>query len=201
MSKNKSKRKKQKHNRSIQYIETKRTGGQNALRGYSYQLLYSCLVILNAAEKESFRLEGVEDIDVVDSTTTHIQIKYSRSIKDASFLDAILKNFVEVYLIDTSRQFKLVYDFPVKDGNLKHLIQKNPTPNSTTFWKNKIEIIKRDNPYWNWDLFEYERFFSQLSFEYVSKDCLETQLESSLINSFGITTDNLELYSNALKFL
>ena len=52
--------------KTIQTIDDDRTGGQNALRGYSYQLLYSCYILIkNANENNYFRLEGIEDIDHV----------------------------------------------------------------------------------------------------------------------------------------
>lgn len=66
---------------SIQELEESRNGGQIALRGYSYQFLYSCYLILsNSSPKLSFQLEGIEDIDCIKmkenkNDVTHIQLK------------------------------------------------------------------------------------------------------------------------------
>lgn len=49
---------------NIQELKESRDGGQIALRGYSYQFLYSCYLILsNSNPNISFQLEGIEDID------------------------------------------------------------------------------------------------------------------------------------------
>lgn len=109
---------------SIQELKDSRNGGQVALRGYSYQFLYSCYLILSSSSSDiSFQLEGVEDIDFIEqkdtnSNITHIQLKYSTNKQNASFLSSVLKNFLETYLLDQNRYFKLVYDFPVAEGHL-----------------------------------------------------------------------------------
>ena len=82
-----------------------RNGGQIALRGYSYQFLYSCYLILSSSSPGiSFQLEGIEDIDCIkqkndSSDVTHIQLKYSVNKQDASFLPDVLKNFLEAYCL------------------------------------------------------------------------------------------------------
>ena len=49
---------------NIQELSISRNGGQIALRGYSYQFLYSCYLILSTSSPDiSFQLEGIEDID------------------------------------------------------------------------------------------------------------------------------------------
>ena len=97
---------------TLEELSISRDGGQIALRGYSYQFLYSCYLILSSADQGTvFTLEGIEDIDTVKykadgKHTTHIQLKYSAGKQDASFMDGVLKNYLEAYLIDTSRTFK-----------------------------------------------------------------------------------------------
>ena len=104
---------------NIQELSISRDGGQIALRGYSYQFLYSCYLILSLSNPSNFfQLEGIEDIDCImqkngSNDITHIQLKYSVNKQDASFLTDVLKNFLEAYLLDQNRFFKLVYDFPV----------------------------------------------------------------------------------------
>ena len=70
MSKQKSKKKKSPTTKAsapkktIAELITARDGGQIALKGYSYQLLYSCYLILSTADPNtSFGLEGIEDND------------------------------------------------------------------------------------------------------------------------------------------
>lgn len=69
-------------------------------------------MILSETHKNTvYHLEGIEDIDCIKSIdqseqednnfVTHIQLKYSTRKQDASFLKKILKNFLEVYLIDS----------------------------------------------------------------------------------------------------
>ena len=69
-------------NPTIRELSALRDGGQIALKGYSYQFLYSCyLIISSSSENTSFQLEGIEDIDYIrcngyDNNITHIQLKY-----------------------------------------------------------------------------------------------------------------------------
>lgn len=49
---------------TIAMLQESRNGGQLALRGYSYQFLYSCYLMISAMnEGVVFKLEGIEDID------------------------------------------------------------------------------------------------------------------------------------------
>ncbi len=97
---------------NIQQLFDDRNGGQIALRGYSYQFLYSCYLVLSLADENTFFcLEGIEDIDQIavhsqEKAISHIQIKQSKDRQDASFLKPVLKNFLEAYLIDSNRTFK-----------------------------------------------------------------------------------------------
>lgn len=82
---------------NIEELSISRDGGQIALRGYSYQFLYSCYLILSSSSPDiSFQLEGIEDIDCIkqkdgSSDVTHIQLKYSANKQDASFCLMCLK--------------------------------------------------------------------------------------------------------------
>ncbi len=99
---------------SILELQASRNGGQIALEGFTYQSLYSCYLILSELNHNTvFNLEGIEDIDKIEynyslQDITHIQIKQSIEKQDASFLKYILKNFLEVFLLDNTRKFKLV---------------------------------------------------------------------------------------------
>ena len=191
---------------NIQELQESRNGGQIALRGYSYQFLYSCNLILSSSTDTVFTLEGIEDIDTIkccdgNRTITHIQLKYSSQRQDANFMDDVLKNYLETYLIDKNRYFKLVYDFFVAAGNLSKLFSGNLDKNSRDFWKTKIDNIKKETSLWNWSNFNFEDFIQRLSFENIKKDSLDASIKDSLIKNFEINTDNISLFANGIKLL
>lgn len=191
---------------NIQKLQESRDGGQIALRGYSYQFLYSCNLIISSDDDTVFTLEGMEDIDSIkysdnSETIMHIQLKYSTQRQNASFMDSILTNFLEVYLNDKNRHFKLVYDFSVANGNLRKLFLGNLDKKSIEFWKEKINNIKTEKSIWNWNNFDFNDFMSRLSFENIKKDSLEESIEKSLIKNFEIDMDNVSLFANSIKLL
>lgn len=191
---------------NLQELQESRNGGQVALRGYSYQFLYSCNLILSSDMNIVFTLEGIEDIDAIkysdsSETITHIQVKYSTQRQDASFMDSVLKNYLEAYLMDKNRYFKLVYDFSVATGNLSKLFSGKLDKKSKEFWKTKIDNIKNETASWNWSDFNFEDFMHRLSFINVKKDSLEKSIEDFLIKNFEIETDNISLFANGIKLL
>ena len=183
-----------------------RDGGQVALMGYTYQLLYSCYLILSDMDDDStaFHLEGIEDIDRINyedsyQNVTHIQLKYSTNKQNASFLKGVLKNFLEVYLIDKTHCFKLIYDFAVAKGHMDNLFSHRLDKKSVSYWKGVIYDIKKDNLDWNWEGFQFENFIEKLTFEKKEKAFLANDVEKELIKAYNITTDNLTLYANGLE--
>jgi hypothetical protein len=190
---------------TIQELQVSRTGGQIALTGFTYQFLYSCYLILSEIEENTvFYLEGIEDIDKIslidsDDCITHIQLKYSTQKQDASFLKDVLKNYLEAYLIDKNRNFKLIYDFQVAKGNLSKLFDSSLDVTSNTYWAKIIEQIKEENPFWNWNGFSYDSFISKLSFEKIEKSTLSREIEKLLIGTYDIVTDNISIFANGLK--
>lgn len=199
--------KKKKIYKNISELKESRDGGQIALSGYSYQFLYSCyLILLSSSENTIFNLEGIEDIDKIEVNNngeiiTNIQLKYSTTRQNASFMKSVLKNFLEAYLINKDRKFKLVYDFSTAEGNLSKLFSGNLDPSSKKHWQDKIEEIKNENIDWKWKNFDFNDFLSCLSFEKVEKRKLEKEIENILISRFQIDTDNIVLYANAIKLL
>ena len=193
--------------KNIQDLKDSRNGGQVALKGYSYQLLLSCYLILSNSDSEvTFRLEGVEDIDRIEQKknncdVTYIQAKHYSSKQDASVLSDVLKNFVEAYLLDQNSAFKLVYDFPVATGNLSKLFQSNLDQKSKTYWSNVITKIQENTPSWNWSVYDFDQFFSRMSFEKIEKATLASKIEKALIETYEITTDNISLFANSIKIL
>jgi hypothetical protein len=190
---------------TIQELEGSRDGGQIALRGFTYQFLYSCYLILSEIDADTvFHLEGIEDIDQIkykDATQniTHIQLKYSTAKQDASFLKDILKNFLEAYLLDSTRNFRLVYDFSVAKGNLSKLFTDDLDDKATLYWTGVIEQIKSENSCWNWNNFVFQDFCSKLSFEKREKNNLANEIEVELIKAYDITTDNITIFANSIK--
>ena len=193
--------------KTIDEIQANRTGGQIALQGYSYQFLYSCYLIASSADdRTSFQLEGMEDIDCIEynvdrTSLLHIQLKYSTQKQDASFMKSILKNFLEVYLLDQNRNFKLVYDFDVATGHLSKLIAGKLDATSVEHWQNVIAEIEQATAYWDWSKYSFDDFISKLSFEKVARSDLEQHILDVLAANYQITTDNVQLFANALKFL
>lgn len=192
---------------NIQELNASRDGGQIALRGYSYQFLYSCYLILSSSSPGiSFQLEGIEDIDCIkqkndSSDVTHIQLKYSVNKQDASFLPDVLKNFLEAYLLDQNRFFKLVYDFPVAKGNLSKIFASDLDEKSRIYWTGVISNIKQNTPSWNWSVYDFDEFISHLSFEKIEKSILAAEIEKALIGTYEINTDNVSLFANSIKIL
>ena len=190
---------------SIDEIEQSRTGGQIAISGFSYQHLYSCYMVLSALdETTNIRFEGIEDIDHYKCELTaknrmHIQLKYSTQKQDASFLKDVLKNFLEVYLFDSSRDFKLVYDFDVAKGNLSKIFSNNLDKPSTSHWEKIVQCIKKENSHWNWNGFSFDSFIKKLQFERQSKSDLSEMIEQLLIKNYDISTGNYALFANGIK--
>lgn len=196
---------------SIKEIDNSRTGGKIALFGFSYQLLYSCFISLKFLNNDNsrLRLEGIEDVDLYKSelyekeNIYHIQLKCSNIKQSATFFNSILKNFLEVYLVDKhnkNRFFLLVYDVQMAKGYLANLIDNNLNEFSTDHWNDKIERIKKDNPHWDWNDFNLSHFFKQLQFENLAKKTIEDNIIRLLIDRFSIDTGNEDLYINSLFF-
>lgn len=191
--------------KTIAELMEARDGGQVALKGYSYQLLYSCYLILSTVdENTSFRLEGIEDIDRIEYTDnthrlSHIQLKCSQNKQNASFMKDILKNFLEAYLLDSHRSFKLVYDFPVANGDLKKLLESNLDDKSCIYWDGVVATIRDECALWDWSNYNFSDFFVKLKFEKISRDTLEAKIEKALIETYDIATDNLSLFANSIK--
>jgi len=190
---------------TIQELQASRNGGQIALEGFTYQSLYSCYLILSELNQNTvFNLERIEDIDKIEynhslEEITHIQIKQSTEKQDASFFKNILKNFLEVFLLDNTRKFKLVYDFEVAKGNMSKLFNYDMDKSSFIYWKGVIEQIKTENPSWNWISFSFEKFISRLTFEKKESGSLAEEIEKKLIKNYDITLGNISLFANGIE--
>lgn len=197
--------------KTVKDIEEKRTGGQIALRGFGYQIKYSCYILLNFIDDNNkmIRFEGIEDVDLYKSTLSnnekveHIQLKYSTGKVDASFFNSILKNYLEVYLSDNkniNRIFKLVYDAEVSEGNLSKLVNKNLDNRSKIYWEDKIQELKNQYRDWNWDNFNFDDLYSQMEFENLKSDYLIESIDKLIIERFDVALGNEILFRNALFY-
>lgn len=213
MSKKPKKKQKKtiKKRKSTLEIEEGRTGGQIALMGYDYQLVYSCYKALGFldTENKSIKLEGIEDVDTFSSISDdnmiveHVQLKHSKGKQDASFFDSILINFLEVYLTDkqnTNTYFKLVYDMEIAKGNLTKIITNKLDKGAIKFWTDKIDKIKADKSHWDWNKFDFQTFCKQLKFEKLSQIELEQKVSSLMIDKFDISTGNEKLFIDSLFY-
>lgn len=211
MNKN-SKIKEQKiYDKNLSLIEEGRKGGQIALMGYDYQLLFSCYQVLHYLDNDikRLKLEGIEDVDSYKNTLSnddeieHIQLKYSKIKQDASFFDSILKNYLEAYLADNKnnkRYFKLVYDLEISKGNLSKLISNDLDSDVRAHWDNKINQIRKDNPAWKWDNFEFDGFIKQLRFEKKTKSTIISEISKLIIEIFDVTSGNENLFISSLFY-
>lgn len=191
---------------SLEKILEDRTGGAIALKGFEYQQLYSCYIALEILDKENdfVHLEGIEDVDTFKSNLSqgeeinHIQLKYSERNPDASFMNSILKNYLEVYLLDKNRYFKLVYNFEPSKGNLKELFSGELKGKSKKFWENKILSIMEENSTLEWGEFNTEDFLNKLKFERLRREELEEKITEKVIDKYEINEGNEKLYINSL---
>ncbi len=58
------------------------------------------------------------------------------------FMKSVLKNFLEAYLLDKNRAFKLVYDFSVAKGHLSKLVNNILDLDELQYWKATVDEIK-----------------------------------------------------------
>ena len=132
--------------------------------------------------------------------TNHIQLKYSTSKQDASYITTVLANFLEIYVIDSNqRVFTIVYDMPIANGNLKKLIEKNLDQKAKSFWQNKIRDICKEHG-WGLSTEEIDQFINCLFFKNRTKEELEETFVKNIIDKYGITTGNETQYVYALYY-
>lgn len=196
--------------KSINEVAENRDGGIIALTGFHFQTLYSIFVILEFIKDENtkIKLEGIEDIDKIESKTTeiieHIQLKYSKNKQSAEFMKSILKNYLEIYLFDKKnkyRFFKLVYDCEISNGNLEKMISNKLDDTSRKYWNKVIDEIKAENKHWDWNNFITDEFIIQLKFEKRKREDLILNIEKKIIERYEVNVGNERLYAYSLSFL
>ncbi|WDF66125.1 P-loop NTPase [Flavobacterium sp. KACC 22763] len=180
----------------------KRNGGAVNFRGIHYQVLYSCHLILDKlkepAGNEKITLEGIEDIDLTQTSLTtssseFIQLKSSdNKLNAGDFWNwNILQNFLQTYLADSSSSFRLVYNFQVSDGALKQLFENKLTSNSLKHWESKIASYYKPS-------FNIEDFLSRISYEKISFDEITNSITTLLIKFWNVNIGTERQFINAL---
>lgn len=85
--------------KSIQSLQESRDGGQIALRGYTYQFLYACyLMLTNQNENTIFQLEGIEDVDRIENKTAAKLHIFSSSTPSIGKTQAFWLMFCKIFL-------------------------------------------------------------------------------------------------------
>jgi hypothetical protein len=180
----------------------KRNGGAINFRGIQYQILYSCHLILknlyDTTKDESITLEGLEDLDhnqitLTISSSEFIQLKSSDNKLNAGdfWTMNVLQNFLQVYLADNSSKFRLVHNFKVADGALRHLFEKKLTINSLQHWQSKL------NDYCNTP-FDIQDFFDKITYERISFDEITSNIKQLLFRHWNINIGTERQFTNAL---
>lgn len=201
--------------KSLQIIAKRRKGGSVNLVGLSFQFSYALWKILHflveSDPNRTIRLEGIEDIDVIDAKVhlitakdyEFIQVKHSENKMDASSFwnKNILQNFIEAYLENPQATFRLVHNMKLANGNLKELALNSFTDTGLEYWRKKIENYKDSTKgKLNWKNFNMVDFLDSIKFEKLSEQVLEKDCKQIIIDKFQITTGNEQQYMNTLLF-
>jgi hypothetical protein len=202
----------------LDILAEKRTGGSDAIQGFSFQFNYAVYKVLfhltldDMSDVEFIRLEGIEDIDVAFKLSTSkssefIQVKYSKNDIDAGnfWEKGILQNFAKAYIIDNQSRFRLVYNMNFAKGHLSDLadaLKKHTIPSFSDleFWRKKFDDFKNQDKAkeWNWAAFDLADFITRITFERQSESFLTDEAHRLLISNHNITSGNEQLYVDAI---
>lgn len=188
MSKNK------KIKNSLTTLAKNRTGGEINIRGLNFQFLYACYIVLDELSIENkeyeIHLEGVEDLDIKHKNE-FVQLKSSINPIDAHFFSNknVLKNFLEVYLIDKDSKFKFVHNTNISNGNLKAVERGSLTTTVLNYWEDKIK-----NPDVN-----TKDFLEAITFEKYDEKTLYENCKRLLIEKFELNNSTEEQFLSSLQ--
>ncbi len=190
--------KKSRNNKNnLHQILEKRTGGAIAIKGFNFQFLYACYIILHELSEgiieNSIRLEGIEDIDICHKNE-FIQLKSSKNSIDASkFWNMdVLKNYLEVYRVNPSFNFRFVHNTTIVKGNLKALETKRLDKKTLEYWNNKIEQLKDTED------INIQEFLQKITFERVEKEGIFVRCKQLLLKKFDLNSGTEEQFLFAL---
>lgn len=197
---------------NIDILASRRTGGAINIQGIYYQFYYSCKTLLdnlNNANSHSVRLEGIEDVDIINQInvgySTYIQLKYA-SKKPITASDlwsrGVIQNYLEVYLGgNTECNFKLAHNNQFNDKNIIAIQSKSKLNSDLVYWETKIEELKQGKGVnYDWSNFKLNDFLDKISFEVITIDELHKQIIKQLNAKFKITFGNTEQYLKALFY-
>ncbi len=183
-----------KKNNSLKNIEANRTGGSIAIKGFNFQFLYSCFVILEELSKDKdfkIKLEGIDDIDILHRNE-YIQVKTSKNTIDSNrfWSMGVLQNNLQVYQYDKDTKFRFVYDTEISKGFLKLFENKKYTDDFIDYWNKKLNI----------DPLDLEVFLKQITFEKNNKEDLIKKCIQLLIKTFDLNNSIENQYLIALLY-
>lgn len=179
----------------LQNLAQKQKGGAEALKGFTYQSLFTLYKLLkeidNSENNKTFQLEGVEDIDYYfGNNNIHYQVKcYSKGL-DTEDIKKVLTNFLKIYTITPKSQFVIVHNNFINNGKAKDLQHKNY---DLLYWESVLckNIEKKSSV-------DIEDFLSKITFEKYTEKELENEINKLLIKKYNITKGNEGQYLNAL---
>jgi hypothetical protein len=197
----------QNHSLKISYtleeLFKKRTGGSINFRGINFQVIYSCLLLMehltDPQSQASVRLEGIEDADLLNSKlrvgNDYIQLKSSENrINAGDFWSMkVLQNFLELHLVDPEATFRLVYNFTTSDGALKGLVDGELQAATLTHWHKKINEITDEK-------FDRTAFLKKICFERQNITGLKQSLTGQLYKKWNVNRGTEQQYINALAY-
>jgi len=180
----------------VNHILDNRNGGSIAIKGFNFQYLYACYILLlelfDNEDENAIQLEGFDDLDIKHKNE-YIQVKTSKNSIDANkFWNMnVLKNNLELYKEDTGRQFRFVHNTIIAKGYLKGIENKHFTKELIDFWEQKLGNI---------DNIDIEDFFKKIIFEKTDEQILIIKCKKLLLEKFDLKNNTEEQYLNALLY-
>jgi len=190
------KNKRKKINKSI--VEN-RDGGSIAIRGFNFQYLYACYILLselsNDLDDKRIRLEGLDDIDI-QHNNEYIQVKTSQNSIDANrFWNMnVLKNNLEVYKENRNVNFKFIHNTTISKGYLKGFENRKFTNDFIEYWQQKLTEFK------DCESINLKDFLQRIVFEKTDKIQLISKCKSLLLEKFDLNNNTEEQYLISLLY-
>ena len=176
-----------------------RDGGSIAIRGFNFQYLYSCYILLTELSQDlpenKVRLEGVNDIDILH-TNEYVQVKTSKNSIDSSkfWKMSILLNNLEVYAQNPNAKFKFVHNSVIAKGNVKGFESKKYSAEFIEYWQDKL------GSYYEYCDVDLKIFFQKITFEKTDKISLIAKCKKILLEKFELNNNTEEQYLIALLY-
>lgn len=185
---------------SVDDLMPKRTGGSINFKGIEFQLLYAVHTILSKLitnEGRQIRLEGIEDLDILENDyTEYVQVKSSINPIDAGKLWGlnVLQNFMEVYSKEPTAFFRLVHNTTFAKGNLD-IFAVSPPETTILFWQAKFEEAG-----YSLSTESLKTFFKQVTTETISANKLYAESVKLLYKQYAINNDTETSFIKAIFY-